>query len=110
MKNKRIKEGYIYIISNKSFPDYFKVGVTVDIQSRLRTYQTSDPKRQYKVEYYIFHPEAYIAEKKIKDSMNHFAKEIRGEWYNTSLEFAKSRLHEALESYNNGEWNERIIS
>ena len=49
-------------------------------------------------------------EKKIKEVMKYFAKEIRGEWYNTPLEFAKSRLEEALESYNNGEWDERIIS
>lgn len=45
-----------------------------------------------------------------KSNFKHFVGEIRGEWYNTPLEFAKSRLEEALEAYNNGEWNERIIS
>lgn len=110
MKKKRMKEGFIYIISNKNIADYFKIGVTIDIEARLRVYQTSDPNREFTVEYYVFHPEVYEAEKKIRESLKHFAKNIKGEWYNTTLEFAKSRLDESLEAYNSGEWNERIIN
>ena len=53
MNKNRNKEGYIYIISNTNFPNYYKIGVTEDIKSRLRTYQTSSPLRNYKVEYNI---------------------------------------------------------
>ncbi len=48
MGEKRQKEGYIYVISNINFPNYYKIGVTEDIKSRLRTYQTSSPLRNYK--------------------------------------------------------------
>ena len=51
MTNTRNKEGYLYIISNNNFPGYYKVGVTSDIKSRLRTYQTASPLRNYKIEY-----------------------------------------------------------
>jgi len=62
MKSSRDKEGYVYIISNCNFPGYYKVGVTNDIKSRLRTYQTASPLRNYKIEYYVQHPDCYEAE------------------------------------------------
>ncbi len=66
-------EGYIYIITNKSFPGWVKIGVTEDIKSRLRTYQTSSPLRNYKIEYYIHHPDCYGAEKDINKTQIHIS-------------------------------------
>ena len=91
------KHGYLYIISNPSHPGYLKVGVTEDIKSRLHTYQTSDPNRAFKVEYYIFHPDAYSAEKKIKEMMHYFAKSQRNEWFECDLQTAIVRLQEQVE-------------
>ena len=105
-----LKSGYLYIIVNDAFPNWVKIGTTWDLKNRLKTYQTDDPFRRYKIVYSLHHPEFRTAEKKIKEVMRRFSADIRGEWYNTPLEFAKSRLEESLESYNNGEWNERIIS
>lgn len=105
-----MKSGFLYIITNEAFPNWVKIGTTWNLNDRLHTYQTGDPYRRYKIVYSLHHPEFRTAEKKIKEVMKHFAGKIRGEWYNTSLEFAKSRLEEALDSYNNGEWSERIIS
>jgi hypothetical protein len=92
-----MKEGFLYIVSNPSFPGYYKVGVTANIKSRLHTYQTSDPKRSYKVEYYIFHPDAYSAEKKIKEMMKHFAISIKNEWFEIDLPIVITRLQEQVE-------------
>jgi hypothetical protein len=99
------KAGYLYIITNPAFEGWVKVGTTYDLAHRIHVYQTSDPFRQYKVEYSLHHPNFREAEKKIKEVMKHFALEIKNEWYRINLDFAKSRLDEALESYNNGEWN-----
>lgn len=92
-----MKSGYVYIISNPAHPGFLKVGVTQDIKSRLHVYQTSDPKRQYKVEYYIHHPDCYRAEKQIKEMMKYFALSIKNEWYEVDLGIAKVRLDETLE-------------
>ena len=92
-----MKSGYVYIISNPAHPGWLKVGVTEDIKSRLHTYQTSDPQRAYKVEYYVPHPTPLIAEKKIKDMMHYFAKRQKNEWYEIDLGVAKVRLDESLE-------------
>ena len=100
-KSSRVKEGYIYIISNSNFPHYYKIGVTQNIESRLRTYQTSSPFRDYKVEYYIHHPDCYKAEKQIQEKMHYFATDRKKEWFRCSLELIKNRLDESLEPEEN---------
>ncbi len=92
--------GYLYIITNPSFPNWVKVGTTTNIKNRLHTYQTSSPHRDYKVEYCILHPDYLIAEKKIKETMKAFAKSIKNEWYEIDLTMAIPRLEEQLEEYN----------
>jgi predicted GIY-YIG superfamily endonuclease len=92
-----MKPGYLYIITNPSHVGWVKIGVTEDIQSRLHVYQTGDPQRQYKVEFYIKHPNVYKAEKDIKEMMHYFAKNIKNEWYECDLQIAIVRLQEQVE-------------
>jgi predicted GIY-YIG superfamily endonuclease len=92
-----MKPGYLYIVTNPSHAGWVKIGVTEDIQSRLHVYQTGDPKRQYKMEFYIQHPDAYKAEKDIFDKIKPFAKSIKNEWVEISLPMAISRLEEQVE-------------
>lgn len=93
-----MKGGYLYIISNPAHEGWVKVGVTENIKSRLLTYQTSDPKRSYKLEYYVFHPDAYNAEKRVRELMKPFAKRIKNEWYEIPIHMAIPRLDETLET------------
>ena len=91
--------GYLYIISNAAWPNWIKVGVTKDLKNRLHTYQTASPHRNYKLEYSLYHPKYLEAEKRIKETMRYFAKNIKNEWYEVDLHIAKSRLDEQLEEY-----------
>jgi predicted GIY-YIG superfamily endonuclease len=93
--------GYLYIISNSNFENWIKVGVTKDLKSRLQTYQTASPHRNYILEYSVFHPDYLIAEKKVKDMLQPFAKSIKNEWFEISLSMAKPRLDEVLDEYVN---------
>ena len=97
--------GYIYIISNPAHPNFLKFGITEDIKSRLSTYNTGDPQRAYRVEYYIFHPKYKRAEIKIQEMLKYFAKSQKNEWAEISLPIAISRLDETLDDYNNGPEN-----
>ena len=96
-----MKPGYLYIISNPAYANFLKFGITEDIQSRLSQYQTADPKRNYKVEYYIQHPKYKKAEIKIQEMLKYFAKSQKNEWAEISLPIAISRLDETLDDYNN---------
>ncbi len=58
---------YVYIISNKQYKDYFKVGIASDANRRLNSYQTSDPKRGYVLEYKFLTPNFRAIETYIHD-------------------------------------------
>ncbi|MCY4235840.1 MAG: DNA methyltransferase [Cyanobacteria bacterium MAG CAR2_bin_4] len=42
---------FVYVISHPAYPGEYKVGIAKNWKSRLNAYQTSDPDRQYKMEY-----------------------------------------------------------
>jgi predicted GIY-YIG superfamily endonuclease len=96
--------GYLYIISNKAWPGYVKIGVTENLNKRLQQYQTASPYRDYVLEYSLYHPRYLDAEKKIKEVMKHFALEIRNEWFRIDIKFAISRLQEQIDAFQNGEY------
>ena len=79
-----MRTGYLYIISNNSWPGWIKIGTTKNLKTRLQTYQTGSPFRDYEV-------------------LAHFAKQIKNEWYEVDLEVAKVRLAEQLDNYFYGE-------
>lgn len=100
-----MKSGYLYIITNESWPNWVKIGTTLDLKKRLHTYQTGSPFRDYKIIYSIHHPDYLEAEKKIKAIMKPFASKIKNEWYCVDLNMAKSKLDEILEHY--GEYKDK---
>ena len=50
-KAKRAIGKYVYVISHKKHKGWYKVGIAKDVQARLNSYQTSDPKREYCLEF-----------------------------------------------------------
>ena len=47
---------FVYVISHPNFDGEYKVGIAKDWKSRLNSYQTSDPERQYKMEFNLETP------------------------------------------------------
>ncbi len=47
---------FVYVISHPNYPGEYKVGITKKCQSRLNSYQTSDPERQFKLEFMLETP------------------------------------------------------
>lgn len=75
------------------------MGCTEDLQARLRAYQTSDPKRAYKMVFNIAHPDCFAAERRIRETMKRFAFSQRKEWFEIPLHMAISRLEEEVSDY-----------
>lgn len=76
------KLGYIYIISNPAFPGWFKVGAAKDAETRLNTYQTYSPFRDYVLEYYKLVDNYELKEKEILSSFS----SRNNEWVHAPLE------------------------
>lgn len=72
------REGFVYLIENPAWPDHIKIGMAVDINKRLATYQTSDPYRQYRIKHYEFVLNRRSVEKQI---LSQYSVNIeQGEW------------------------------
>ena len=76
-----IVKKYVYIISNPKYKGEYKVGIAKDVHSRLNSYQTSDPDRNFKLEYKIHTHLFREIEKHIHEKF-----ENKHEWVREKLE------------------------
>ncbi|MBC6400126.1 MAG: GIY-YIG nuclease family protein [Ekhidna sp.] len=78
---------YVYIISHPKHKGFYKVGVASNVKSRLGSYQTGDPERNYKLEYSFFTPDFREIETYI-----HQKYENNFEWVKGTLEDIKNDI------------------
>lgn len=97
-RSKGIKEGFVYMITNPAFPDWVKIGSTVDVYDRLDTYQTYSPHRDYRIESYYFSYDRYAEE-----SMYHKRYESKNEWIEKTSELMNDFMNRKVKS------RERVI-
>lgn len=91
-KLESIKEGYVYIITNKAWPDWIKIGMAIDAEDRCNGYQTSSPHRDYVLEYSVSTEDRRELEKKAHTKAAKLASESNGEWFKLDVETAKHIL------------------
>ncbi|MYF20246.1 MAG: hypothetical protein F4218_06425 [Synechococcus sp. SB0677_bin_5] len=58
---------FVYVISHPSYPGEYKIGIARNWKSRLNAYQTSDPDRQYEIEFRLETPRFRETERYIHD-------------------------------------------
>ena len=78
---------YVYVISHPKFEGYYKVGIAKDYKTRLNSYQTSDPNRAYKMEYFYLTPHFRETEKYIHNLFDN-----KFEWIKARLEDIKKEI------------------
>ena len=89
-KPKDCREGQVYLIANPAWPEHLKIGMTVDTEDRLASYQTYDPFKAFYIKNYEFVLDRRLAEKKLLEDFGvHLAE---GEWvkHSDSLEIIKA--------------------
>jgi hypothetical protein len=88
-KPKDCKEGAVYLIANPAWPEHLKIGMTVDTESRLASYQTYDPFKAFYIKNYEFCLDRRAAEQQLLERFNFHLAE--GEWvkHSDSLEIIK---------------------
>jgi len=58
---------FVYVISHPAYPGEYKVGIAKDWKLRLNAYQTSDPDRQYQIEFRMETPQFRETERHIHE-------------------------------------------
>lgn len=92
-KDKKVKEGYIYVITNLAWPEWVKIGMAVDADDRCNGYQTSSPFRDYSLEHVVVSNNRRVSEAQAHKAAAKIAEEQRGEWFKISIEQAKDVLN-----------------
>lgn len=72
-------KGYVYIITNPAWLGLCKIGFTSSIVSRLRSYQTASPKRDYRIETFLYVSDCRRAERLLHDRLH--GHRTDGEWF-----------------------------
>lgn len=83
--------GELYLITNPAFEGWVKVGMAVDAQDRLRTYQTSSPFRDYEIQAFCKVKDRRVAEAKLHRRLAKYT-ENQGEWFKCSIETARDEM------------------
>ena len=73
-------EGSVYVIANKAWDGWVKVGMAIDAEDRLKSYQTSSPFRDY-VLYYSYTTDNRRKSEAEAHSMLEQKYERRNEWF-----------------------------
>ena len=75
------KEGEVYAIENKAWDGWIKIGMAVDAEDRLNSYQTSSPYRDYVLLHKVFFTDRRKAESTAHKLAAEVAKERMNEWF-----------------------------
>lgn len=91
-------EGFVYVVSNKSWMKYLKIGRAVDPYKRVASFNTYDPTQQFRLRYIKYFINCVDAEKAIHELL--VKKRVRGEWFRIQLNDAYSSLVALTDSVN----------
>jgi len=90
-------DGVIYVISHPRM-DGVKIGKAFNAESRLRTFQTGCPHREYHLEFQsIYFEDAVSAERKVHGYF--YDKRMQGEWFDVEADEAVAVLKMLKDSY-----------
>lgn len=71
--------GFVYVITNPAWPAHCKIGRAYDPVSRLASFQTGSPDRDYELKYAVYFDDVLKAEHLIHDTLADYRAE--GEWF-----------------------------
>lgn len=86
---KKTKRGEVYIIENKAWKGWVKIGMAIDAEDRCKQYQTSSPFRDYKLKFKKYFDDRRTAEQLAHKKLKNICKDNNGEWFKVSISEAK---------------------
>jgi hypothetical protein len=91
VKKDKCMEGYVYLMGNPQFSEWYKVGCAIDVLDRVASYQTSSPFRDYVLLRSVKTDDRRLLEREAHGLFEERAIERSGEW------FRMEHLDDALE-------------
>jgi hypothetical protein len=88
-------QGEVYVITNPAWEGWVKVGMAIDAEDRLKSYQTSSPLRDYVLYYSYPTEDRRKSESEAHDKLEQ-KYDRRNEWFYCTPDQAKETLNEAI--------------
>lgn len=82
----------VYILTNECMPDTIKIGITENLEQRIKQLDNTSVALPFECYYAVEVPDASIIEKKMHQGLDDFRIRQNREFFNTSPERAKSLL------------------
>lgn len=92
--DERSSDGQVYIIGNKAWEGWYKVGKAVSAIDRLNNYQTSSPYRDYELLYAQQFPNRHSAESEVHKLLRNVLSDshCENEWFKADFEVIKDMI------------------
>lgn len=95
-----------YVITNPAWPEYVKIGFTSksEMKTRLSTYQTGSPFRDYEVYHEVQFDDAKTAEKEVHKRLKQMnaTRSANTEWFKMPKKIAANMIDSVLDDLENG--------
>ena len=91
------RDGYVYVISNPAWCGWYKVGMALDAEDRLNSYQTSTPLRDYVLHYSKYFSNRRNAEAIAHKNIGKVAEMLKGEWFYVDKKTAINIIEEIVD-------------
>ena len=78
-------EGFLYVIANPAWEEWVKIGMAVNAEDRLKSYQTSSPFRDYELIIAMPVKDRRLAEAEAHKKAEEIARERNGEWFHMPI-------------------------
>ena len=99
LKYRTPKAAWFYLITHPAYQGYVKPGKADDWLSRLNSYQTGCPFRNYTMEYKVWVEDVYFMEQYFKEKCAVVRSRDNGEWFNIPYYVAVEVAKAAQEEY-----------
>ena len=96
----KVKEGYVYILTNPAWPDWVKVGMAIDAEDRCNSYQTSSPFRDYELHYQVYTKDRRRLERQAHGLVGEVAESQYNEWFKIPVPIAVTCISDLLKQQN----------
>lgn len=85
-----IREGFVYLIVNRRYPEWIKAGMTVDYEKRLSVYNQYDPESSFEFVIVKWVNDRRLLETILLEQLSTIAETRNGEWFKIDKEKALS--------------------
>lgn len=98
----RFADGFVYVVSNPTWPGWFKVGSARNYAKRFNSFQTSDPFRAYVREHTQYFTDRRKAERMVHHHLETFYPR-RNEWFQAPLDFIERVIDDIKARHDNAD-------